>query len=118
MSKIVPTASGNFFPGKRQPSLSQLKCSQIMLDAPSPVFLYFYNPITLEKTKLKGLGLFSHDCIDEREPISKLLIKNSFSLMGEEANTFSFESDLKLFGKRETNRLEVATPPPTLTPTQ
>jgi hypothetical protein len=38
--------------------------------------------------------------------------------MGEEANTFSFESDLKLFGKRETNRLEVATPPPTHTPTQ
>ncbi|EFX75135.1 hypothetical protein DAPPUDRAFT_108184 [Daphnia pulex] len=25
---------------------------------------------------------------------------------GEEANTFGFESDLKLFGKRETNRLE------------
>jgi hypothetical protein len=38
--------------------------------------------------------------------------------MGEEANTFSFESDLKLFGKRETNRLEVATQPPTHTPTQ
>jgi hypothetical protein len=37
---------------------------------------------------------------------------------GEEANTFGFESDLKLFGKRETNRLEVATPPPTHTPTQ
>jgi hypothetical protein len=37
---------------------------------------------------------------------------------GEEANTFGFESDLKLFGKRETNRLEVATPPPIHTPTQ
>jgi hypothetical protein len=37
---------------------------------------------------------------------------------GKEANTLGFECDLKLFGKRQTNRLEVATPPPTHTPTQ
>jgi hypothetical protein len=37
------------------------------------LFFYFYNPITLEKTKLKGLGLFSHDCIDEREQYIKII---------------------------------------------
>jgi hypothetical protein len=41
-----------------------------------------------------------------------------YIVTGKEANTLCFEGDLKLFGKRETNRLEVSTPPPTHTPTQ
>jgi hypothetical protein len=43
---------------------------------------------------------------------------DDYIVTGEEANTFGFESDLKLFSKRQTNRLEVATPPPTHTQEQ